>query len=232
VHAIVHSPTDLSEPVVRTLRERGVFVITTTSIYDVDRILIERERLADPFFQLTVPAIERATVSDPDSLYHFASYMMGALTPQVPGGLRRLIAEGYRDGRALHASRYELERRLARTLRTIKRTNDAGVPIVLGTDSGNWPIFPYYFHGPTTHQEVALLQRGGLSAKEVLRSSTMNPARMLGLDGEQGRIDLGQRADLLIVGGDPLADLAAALKQIRYVVRDGTAHTPQEWMAL
>jgi hypothetical protein len=33
----------------------------------------------------------------------------------------------------------------------------AGVPIVAGSDSGNWPIDPYHFHGPTTLREIELL---------------------------------------------------------------------------
>lgn len=232
VHAMVHSPTDISEELLRTLRERGVFVITTAAVYEVERILLEQERLAEPLFQLTVPAVERATVVDPEERSRFATYMAAMLTPQLPGGARRLFARGYRTGWAVAGSRPELDRRLKAVLRTIKRMHDAGIPLVMGTDSGNWPIFPYYFHGPTSHLEVGLLLRAGLTSKEVLRSCTLNPARMLGLDGEQGRIAIGQRADLLIVDADPLTDLGAALRALRYVIRSGTAHTPKEWMAL
>jgi hypothetical protein len=209
-----------------------VFVITTASVYEVDRILLERQRLSDPLFQLTVPALERDTLVAPEALSRYASYMMATLLPQLPGGARRLLARGYSDGWAVAGSRPELDRRLRATLRTIKRMHDAHVPIVMGTDSGNWPIFPYYFHGPTSHLEVALLLRAGLTSKQVLRSCTLNPAQMLGLAAEQGSIAVGQRADLLVVDGDPLSDLGAALRTLRYVIFAGTAHTPKEWMAL
>ena len=53
---------------------------------------------------------------------------------------------------------------------------------------------------------------------------------MLGRTDELGTIEVGKRADLVIVGGDPLADLRA-LQTIRWTVRNGVARTPQEWMA-
>jgi imidazolonepropionase-like amidohydrolase len=54
---------------------------------------------------------------------------------------------------------------------------------------------------------------------------------MLGLAHELGTVEVGKRADLLIVGADPLEDLRA-LQMIRWTVRDGVAHTPEEWMAV
>jgi imidazolonepropionase-like amidohydrolase len=53
---------------------------------------------------------------------------------------------------------------------------------------------------------------------------------MLGRQDEIGTIEVGKRADLVVVDGDPLADLRA-LRRIRWTVKDGVARTPQEWMA-
>jgi hypothetical protein len=52
---------------------------------------------------------------------------------------------------------------------------------------------------------------------------------MLGRETEIGTIEVGKRADLVVVDGDPLADLRA-LRRIRWTVKDGLARTPQEWM--
>ncbi|MGH7785343.1 MAG: hypothetical protein ACRERC_00660 [Candidatus Binatia bacterium] len=52
---------------------------------------------------------------------------------------------------------------------------------------------------------------------------------MLGRQAEIGTVEVGKRADLLIVDGDPLTDLRA-LRRVRWTVRDGIAKTPAEWM--
>ena len=52
---------------------------------------------------------------------------------------------------------------------------------------------------------------------------------MLGLSHRIGTVEVGTRADLTIVRDDPLVDLRA-LRSIRRTVKDGIAHTPEEWM--
>lgn len=76
----------------------------------------------------------------------------------------------------------------------------------------------------------ALLLAAGLSPAEALAAATRIPARMLGLEREIGTVEVGKRADLVIVRGDPLADLRA-LRAVRWTVRDGVARTPAQWMA-
>jgi imidazolonepropionase-like amidohydrolase len=53
---------------------------------------------------------------------------------------------------------------------------------------------------------------------------------MLGIDAEIGTVEVGKRAHLLVVAGNPLADLRA-LRAVRWTVRDGVARTPEEWMS-
>ena len=60
-------------------------------------------------------------------------------------------------------------------------------------------------------------------------SATRIPAEMLGLGDEIGTVEVGKRADLLIVRGDPLEDLRA-LRQVLWTVAGGVARTPEEWM--
>jgi len=52
---------------------------------------------------------------------------------------------------------------------------------------------------------------------------------MLGLDAEIGTVEVGKRADLVIVDGDPRQDLRA-LRNVRWTVHDGVARTPAEWI--
>jgi imidazolonepropionase-like amidohydrolase len=122
----------------------------------------------------------------------------------------------------------DMARSAAQSLRYLK---EAGVPLVLGTDSGNWPLFPYYFHGPTTWRELRLLAEAGLSPQEVLRAATVNPAKMLGLADKIGTVEVGKMADLVVVREDPLVDVERAMQSLQYTIRAGVARTPDAWMA-
>jgi imidazolonepropionase-like amidohydrolase len=101
----------------------------------------------------------------------------------------------------------------------------AGVPIVVGTDANAAPGSPASVpHGESLHRELELLAEAGLSALDVLRAATEEPARYFGLAG-RGRIEPGLRADLVLVDGDPLADIRAS-RSIRRVWCDGIEVQP------
>src|SRR5262245_16378377 len=82
----------------------------------------------------------------------------------------------------------------------------AGAKIVVGTDTGN----PYVVPGFAGNEELALMVAAGLSREEVLRDATVVPAELLGTPGAFGAVVVGARADLILLDGDPRADLNAA----------------------
>ena len=85
----------------------------------------------------------------------------------------------------------------------------AGVGIVAGTDANADPATPARVpHGESLHAELALMVRAGLSPVDALRAATSAPAALFGLS-DRGAIRPGLRADLLLVDGDPTADIAA-----------------------
>ena len=94
--------------------------------------------------------------------------------------------------------------RLQRALDSVRRLHAAGVDILAGSDAPN----PGTAHGASLHHELALLVRAGLTPARALAAATSVPARRFGLDG-RGRIAPGHRADLVLVAGNPLADIAA-----------------------
>jgi hypothetical protein len=92
----------------------------------------------------------------------------------------------------------------------------AGVPLIAGTDAMGLPsITP----GSSLHRELELLVASGLSRYDALRTATVNPARFLGKEREFGTIAVGVRADLLLVDGNPLADLTVVRRPAGVVVR-------------
>ncbi len=63
-------------------------------------------------------------------------------------------------------------------------------------------------HGDSMHHELELLVDAGLSNLEALQAATSLPAQHFGLI-DRGVIEVGKRADLLLVSGDPIADIKA-----------------------
>ncbi len=96
----------------------------------------------------------------------------------------------------------------------------AGVPVLAGTDAGNAGTQ----YGISMHQELAALVAAGLRPGEALAAATSAPARAFGL-GKRGRIASGYKADLLLVEGNPLRDIAATARIVE-VWKDGESTEP------
>ncbi|MGH8918865.1 MAG: metal-dependent hydrolase family protein, partial [Acidimicrobiales bacterium] len=96
---------------------------------------------------------------------------------------------------------------------SVRRAVAAGVRVAMGTDSGVGP------HG-TNLEELELMRSCGMSPADVLVASTSSAARLLGLDGELGRLAPGHRADLVVVAGDAY-DFPALAGNVREVWQDG-----------
>ncbi|MGB0514788.1 MAG: amidohydrolase family protein, partial [Wenzhouxiangellaceae bacterium] len=77
-----------------------------------------------------------------------------------------------------------------------------GGRITVGSDSG----YIYKVYGFGYIEELELLQEAGFHPLEVLRAATLDGAEALGLDDEIGSVEIGKRADLVVVKENPLAD--------------------------
>ncbi|GAA3206921.1 amidohydrolase family protein [Dactylosporangium siamense] len=100
---------------------------------------------------------------------------------------------------------------------TVRRLAEAGVTLLAGTDAPN----PGTVFGASLHRELELLVRCGISPARALAAATTEPARVFGLP-DRGRVAVGQRADLVLVSGDPLTDITAT-RAIQRIWRAGTA---------
>jgi imidazolonepropionase-like amidohydrolase/ABC-type multidrug transport system permease subunit len=90
--------------------------------------------------------------------------------------------------------------------RNLLNAYHAGVPLVLGTDSGNLGTF----HGPAVHREMELWQDVGIPPADILKAATVNAANLLGAGDRIGKVSKGYDANLLIVDGNPLEDIRGA----------------------
>jgi len=110
--------------------------------------------------------------------------------------------------------------RAARRLRCLKvfvaRLHAAGGRVVAGSDTSN----PYVVPGASLQRELELLVEAGLSPRDALAAATRTAAAFLGQAQTLGTLEVGKTADLVVLGADPVASIAA-LRQIETVVRDG-----------
>jgi imidazolonepropionase-like amidohydrolase len=103
--------------------------------------------------------------------------------------------------------------------RLVRELHAAGVPLLAGTDAGVAFGVPFVLPGWSLHEELARLARCGLSPYEALATATVLPARFMGRAAEFGVVREGARADLLLLEGDPLADIGQAARPLGVVLR-------------
>jgi imidazolonepropionase-like amidohydrolase len=107
------------------------------------------------------------------------------------------------------------EKSAAQNLDQFRKLREAGVKFVAGTDAG-WR-FTRFDDLPL---EMTLMQEGGMTAMETIVAATGYAAEVIDINNETGSLKPGLAADVLVVDGDPLADLAA-LRDVRLVMQAG-----------
>ncbi|MBA3524485.1 MAG: amidohydrolase family protein [Geodermatophilaceae bacterium] len=96
---------------------------------------------------------------------------------------------------------------------SMRRAVAAGVKVAMGTDSGVGA------HGHNL-RELGLMVDCGMTPTEALHATSLSAAQLLGVDAELGSIEVGKRADLVVVDGDPL-DVSTLGDRIEGVYMDG-----------
>ncbi len=99
--------------------------------------------------------------------------------------------------------------------RLLKRLNDAGVTILMGTDSPQMFSVP----GFSIHREMQYMQDAGMSPYEVLRSGTKNVGEYFRNNDAFGTVGVGRRADFILVNSNPLDDVANVADRAGVMVR-------------
>jgi imidazolonepropionase-like amidohydrolase len=152
-------------------------------------------------------------------------YPLDCVDGETRAKLDRVLPEAQRRRAVAYVQGGAWDRERATMEENLRRLRAAGVPIAMGTDAGN----PGTAHGPSVHREMEAMQRAGLSAAEVLASATIVAARAMGIADDAGSLAAGKRADLVVLDGDPLADIAN-VRRVRLVMRNGTLHRRAELM--
>jgi len=130
------------------------------------------------------------------------------------------IGDGFPESQKQTLERLAAVRRdFEYTSSMLPKLRDAGVRLALGDDYG----FAMMPHGDYV-SEMEVYVRLGITPLEVMRWATRNGARAMGRRGEElGSIEVGKRADLIVVEGDPTADVSVHRDphNIQLVLKDG-----------
>jgi len=103
--------------------------------------------------------------------------------------------------------------------RVVAALREAGVPVLVGTDTMNPLVVP----GVSLHEELRHLVDAGFAPEEVWVAATRRAGEVLGVPG-LGRLEPGAPADLLIFSEDPTRDLRALPKLLAVVARGRLYH--------
>lgn len=101
----------------------------------------------------------------------------------------------------------------------VRKAVNAGVRIAMGTDAG---VFPHEH----SLAELSLMQEAGLDPHQVIEAATVSAAELLGLS-DRGRIEVGMRADVIVVDGDPF-DFDGFADRVLRVFQAGSQRVSRE----
>jgi imidazolonepropionase-like amidohydrolase len=107
------------------------------------------------------------------------------------------------------------KRDFRRRLEVVGAMRRRGVRILAGTDV---PA-PYLYAGFSLHDELALLVEAGLTPMEALQAASSGPAEFFGISTDEGTVEAGKAANLVLLSADPLQDIRNVGKVEMVVVR-------------
>ena len=191
-HAERMSNPEYRAPVVRDVAESGIYIDPTLIIYkyilnyvsdDLFAELQSDERL------VYLPKRTRDEYLNPEANEYRTGF--ARLFGESLGGQDAVVAHVARNIETFSALLFEM--------------HEAGVPLLLGTD-----LFGAVVPGFSVHQELELMVDAGLTPYEALRTGTVNVAAYLDETDSAGTVEVGKRADFILVADNPLADIGNA----------------------
>ncbi|HVE69857.1 MAG TPA: amidohydrolase family protein [Thermoanaerobaculia bacterium] len=187
--------------------------LATKPGYDEDVLQMMRERNATLFWCPTIEGLFLAgeTVRNPERIDD------QRLKRDLPADLYRDVRDSLKDPQRLDYFRL-VSRRLPTLPNKFKQLREAGVTIIVGTDSG----IPLNFHFDSTWRELKTMVDLGMPPMEAIRAATFWPAQLL-KQPNLGTIAPGKLADIIVVDGDPLTDMSS-LRHVVHVVKDGRVY--------
>ena len=186
IDALAHSirDKDVDDELMSAMKQKGVYYMPTLTLDEYNIIYADDPAwVNDPFFKASLE----------------------------PGVWERLTSEPFRKQLQNDTTFSKKQAAFETAKRNLKKLTDAGVIIVLGSDSGAQPVRAQGF---SEHLELQLMVEAGLTPMQVIVAATNNGAKLLRLNKQSGTLTTNMKADFIVLGGDPLSDI----KQTRNIV--------------
>ncbi len=184
----------------------GTLDLESAPVRDFIALLKERGTVVDP----TVAIFEGLFLSKPGAV----SPPYRAIADHLPIATQRRYSAGVLDIKPANETKYAAA--FQTMLGMIGKLHAAGVPLVAGTDD---------MAGFTLHRELELYVQAGIPAPRVLQIATIDAQRLMRADQSLGSVTAGKLADLILVRGDPSANVSD-IRKVRLVMKNGVIYEP------
>jgi imidazolonepropionase-like amidohydrolase len=181
--------------------------LSSPAVRDFIQLLKERHTTLDPTMSIFEGSLAKPGEIPPGYAAVFGRFPLQVRRGMLGGGIP--VPEGM-DAR-YHES-------FAKMVGLVSMLYKAGVPIEAGTDG---------LAGFTLHRELELDVQAGIPPVEVLKLATLGAARIMKRDGELGSIAPGKLADVVMINGNPAANISD-VRKTSLVVKDGVVYKPSE----
>jgi imidazolonepropionase-like amidohydrolase len=186
VDALAHSirDKDVDDELINAMKQKGVYYIPTLTLDEYNIVYADDAAwVNDPFFKASLE----------------------------PGVWERLTSPSFRQQLQKDTTFSKKKAAFETAGRNLKKLADAGVVIVLGSDSGAQPVRTQGF---SEHLELQLMVEAGLTPMQAIVAATNNGAKLLQVNKQCGTLNTNMKADFIVLDGNPLNDI----KQTRNIV--------------
>jgi imidazolonepropionase-like amidohydrolase len=192
IDVLAHSIRDqeIDDALITAMKEKGTYYIPTLTLDDYNIVYAgQPEWLNDSLFKVSLE----------------------------PGVWNMLISQEYKQQQQNDPARDKKMKAYYTAQRNLHKLDSAGVKILLGTDSG---AFPVRTQGFSEHLELQLMVEAGMTPIKAITAATRNGSQLLGIDKQSGTLQVGKKADFIVLSADPLADIRNTRKIVE-VWRNG-----------
>ncbi len=193
--------------------EGGKLDLSSQEVKDFVALLKEKGTVVDPTITIINYAFNAKAGVSNVAFNDVADH----LPPTVQRGIRQgmlRIEEDERDAYSESAANMN---------RMIKVLHDAGVQVIPGTD---------FYNGIAYHSELKSYAAAGISEADVLRLATLDASRVVKAENVTGSIEVGKAADLVLIDGNPLEDMAL-IRRTTLVIKGQQMYQPDRlWQSI
>lgn len=183
-----------------TLAAGADFMAHSVRDTEVDQAFIDALKASDVCYTPTLTRELSTFVYESEPSFFGDPFFTKEVDPAIMATLREPERQARMRDNA--SAQHYKNNALPMAMHNLKSLSDAGVKVVMGTDSGPAARFQGYFE----HLELAMMVEAGMTPMQVIQSATSVAADCLGLD-YIGSLEVGKWTDVVVLDKNPLEDI-------------------------